>query len=174
MTDSLIFHLVVTGLDMADPRHVKALDWPEADIYPSEQDGQQFLTVRSAIPVSDAVDFVLATIAHLSVAAEDLSVEGLDQDLVGTTDIANRIGVNRETVRLWSTAGRGGGNFPPALGVVNAGRKIWDWASVNEWLRAHTTHGADEIGLSRAEHAQVDAMLRCRALPAMSADAAVG
>lgn len=165
---SLVFHLRVQGLVLSDPELLDRLDWAEADIYPSDIDGLSLLTVRSVTPVPDAVDFVLDAVSHLASVAPGVTVEGIDQDLVGATDIATRVGVSREMARLWTTGGRGPGGFPSPLGVVNGGRRVWDWASVNDWLLTGTDHGQPESGLTRSEYARVEALLRCRAMPTLS------
>jgi hypothetical protein len=63
----------------------------------------------------------------------------VDEGLVGVADIARRVDVSRELVRLWSTGGRGPGGFPASRGQISAAgpkgaTKIWAWADVNRWL----------------------------------------
>lgn len=55
-------------------------------------------------------------------------------NMVTLRDIAARAGVDRETVRLWSTGQRGPGDFPlPAL-ITTGGEKVWDWEQVVPWI----------------------------------------
>jgi hypothetical protein len=59
----------------------------------------------------------------------------LDPDLVGVSDIADRIGRSRQNVQQWVTSERHAQQpFPPPEG--SAGRSpVWRWAEVNEWLK---------------------------------------
>ena len=58
----------------------------------------------------------------------------VDQDLVSVSDIAQRVGRTRESVRLLVDAKRGPGRFPPPIGVVGDGTRVWPWAVVLEWF----------------------------------------
>jgi hypothetical protein len=55
-----------------------------------------------------------------------------EQIPVGATDIAERTGIDRDTVEVWS---RRYADFPPPRWTV-AGRKAWAWADVVAWLRS--------------------------------------
>jgi hypothetical protein len=57
----------------------------------------------------------------------------VDQDLVSVSDIARRLRRSRESVRLLVDAKRGPGGFPPPVGVVGDGIKVWPWSVVLEW-----------------------------------------
>ena len=58
----------------------------------------------------------------------------VDQDLVSVSDIAQRVDRTRESVRLLVEAKRGPGRFPPPIGVVGDGTRVWPWAVVLEWF----------------------------------------
>jgi hypothetical protein len=49
------------------------------------------------------------------------------------SDIAQRIGRTRESVRLLVDGKRGPGRFPPPIGVVGDGIRVWPWSVVLEW-----------------------------------------
>jgi hypothetical protein len=57
----------------------------------------------------------------------------VDQDLVSVSDIAQRLGRSRESVRLLVDGKRGPGRFPPAVGTVGNGIRVWPWSVVWEW-----------------------------------------
>lgn len=78
----------------------------------------------------------------------DFEVTGLDFDLVNTTEIADRIGRTRQTVRQYVDGVRGPGQFPAPLGAPG-GVRVWDWGSVNEWLRAFDESGDPEYHPTR-------------------------
>lgn len=63
-------------------------------------------------------------------AAVPLRVE---QELVSVSDVAQRIARTREYVRLLVDAKRGPGHFPPRVGVVGDGIRVWPWSVVLEW-----------------------------------------
>lgn len=88
-------------------------------------------------------------------------MRGVDLDLVNASDIAERMGVSRQYVAQLVSA-PGSVAFPHPLGV--AGRtRIWDWGSVNEWLRAAGRDQADpQIHLTYADACQLEAWLRTR------------
>ena len=59
----------------------------------------------------------------------------VQQDLVNAVEIAERVGVNRETVRLWRE-GKRKADFP--LHYCNVGVSlIWNWPDVLDWLRSN-------------------------------------
>jgi hypothetical protein len=57
----------------------------------------------------------------------------VDQDLVSVSDIAQRLGRTRESVRLLVDGKRGSGRFPPATEIVGDGIRVWPWSVVLEW-----------------------------------------
>ncbi|MCM2392520.1 hypothetical protein [Streptomyces albipurpureus] len=87
----------------------------------------------------------------------NVMVTRIDRDLVDAAEIARRIDRSRESVRqLVQGERRKGQPFPTPIGSPN-GKKIWEWAAVNEWLRHNVPEVADlEFGLSRDEMVIVD------------------
>lgn len=53
------------------------------------------------------------------------------EDLVGMMEIADRLGVQRQTVRLW----RHRGVFPEPLAVVSR-TPLWRWRDVDKWAKS--------------------------------------
>lgn len=79
---------------------------------------------------------ILSAIKSVEGASVGLTVERVDTDdaEVSTGQIAERLGVSRETVRLWATGKSGPTGFPPP--VANVGRTpVYRWADVAAWLR---------------------------------------
>jgi len=64
----------------------------------------------------------------------------LDEDLVGISDIASRVGVSREAVRNWANGTRQA-NFPLPRGVIGDSHRVWAWADVNKWLLQNLAFG---------------------------------
>ena len=66
-------------------------------------------------------------------------------DWLTLQDIAKRVGISREVVRLWSVGACGPGGFPPPLNPKRD-TSFYSWAEVSGWIRDHTRHdpGPDE------------------------------
>jgi hypothetical protein len=54
--------------------------------------------------------------------------------MVNLQGIADRVGVSREAVRLWSTGKRGPGGFPKPVMITAGGEQIWDWGQAAHWI----------------------------------------
>lgn len=67
----------------------------------------------------------------------------VDFDLVNTTDIGIRSGRTRQAIRQYIEGIRGPGNFPAPVGEPG-GVRVWDWGTVNEWLRTLDNSGDPE------------------------------
>ncbi len=86
----------------------------------------------------------------------------LDQDLVSITDIADRIGVNRETVRVWASGtAKRKGRFPKPRGCVSGNIKVWGWTDIAEWLDANLalTENDDAVHLRPKDESIANAQL---------------
>jgi hypothetical protein len=57
-------------------------------------------------------------------------------DLVTASEIAERLGRTRESVRLLASGRRGGGTFPPPASHLRARGRLWRWADVLAWAGA--------------------------------------
>ena len=54
-------------------------------------------------------------------------------DLVTASEIADRLGRSRESVRLWISGERGKGTFPQPLTHFRDRNRLWRWVDVAEW-----------------------------------------
>ena len=76
------------------------------------------------------------------------------ENIVSLLDIAERAGVSREAVRLWSIGQRGPGAFPEAVvAAPRTGAKGWDWRQVAAWLENY--RHADRIDMDEAHDFRV-------------------
>lgn len=163
--------LQLTGLDIESSETIARIEEARlTDLEWVQTDGRMLVMLQldTNDPVSDICD-VVRRIEH---GIPGVTFFGIDLDLVGVSDIALRIGVHRETVRLWSVGARGPGDFPPPIGTVSGalregGRRtgrgnmrIWDWGSVNEWLRQTYSLGDGYQHLTASQIAELDASLR--------------
>lgn len=118
-----------TTLDLIG-KHFDDLTW-------RSEAGQIIATVHSTStdPVADAVEVASAITATLPGAR----ITGVDPQLVALGDIADRLDITSEAVRLWAAGKRHADTpFPTPAGRVSAGRtvmKIWSWPNVLTWLR---------------------------------------
>lgn len=64
-------------------------------------------------------------------------------DWVTLADIAQRVGVCRELVRLWSVGKQGPGGFPPPLNP-SAKTHFYSWIEASAWVRRHTRYDAGD------------------------------
>jgi hypothetical protein len=106
----------------------------------------------------DSYEAASRLLSRLTAALPGLKVVHLDPELVGISDIAQRIGHSRQNVLQWVNGERNGSRpFPAPEGC--AGRSlVWRWADVNEWLRPLGV--SDEaVRPSREEAARIDVML---------------
>ncbi|MEU4555744.1 hypothetical protein [Micromonospora violae] len=151
--------LRVTGVDLDNDATLGALFEVLDDLTWMEIDGRTLAVLHTdGDPVASAV---LAA-RQITAGLPGAKVEEVDQDLVGISDIAKRIGVTREAVRLWVDGRRGPGGFPPPVGSAGGGERgsvrFWRWASVSDWLRKYNLHD-EEDALSAVQVAEVNAAL---------------
>lgn len=131
--------LNVSNVDLSDDptiqllaKHLDHLGWESIS-------GQVTATLyaRSADVVGEAVGVADAIERHLPHA----SVVRVDEQLVAVSDIAARLGMTREGVRLWVQGKRRKADvpFPFPRGQVSHGNtvmKIWAWPDVLFWMRS--------------------------------------
>lgn len=58
-------------------------------------------------------------------------------DLVTMSEIAQRLGRSRESVRLLIAGERGPGGFPPPVSHLKARTRLWRWSEVAAWAQRH-------------------------------------
>lgn len=65
-----------------------------------------------------------------------VEVEG-DDSFVTASDIAKRVGLSREAIRLLANGSRGERNFPDPVAALGGRQKIWRWLDVAAWFQQH-------------------------------------
>jgi DNA-binding transcriptional regulator YiaG len=103
------------------------------------------------------VEAVVSAIRDIE-KVDGLVVEAADADeLVTAAEIAERIKVTRETVRLWITGERRPDQqFPSPLHRLRSRNKLWLWADVVGWSNEHlgtaldAGHGAEVAAINGA------------------------
>jgi predicted DNA-binding transcriptional regulator AlpA len=125
-----VFSIVVEGLDLdSDPQNAY-LESLEFDVLASRTAGVTYLEVE----VECARPSLALDTAKKALEVAGIKVLRVDLDLVTITEIAERLDVNRETVRLWSS-GQRRDDFPLPYSTVGKS-SVWAWADVFAWLCA--------------------------------------
>jgi hypothetical protein len=109
--------------------------------------------------------------AVLSAIADVESVEGfrvvrvVDIDLLAMSEIAERTGRTRESVRLLANGSRGPGGFPPPINR-NEDRRyhLWRWAEVAAWFDRHEIDGVEALAGTEGALTVINAALDLRLL----------
>lgn len=126
------FHFVVDGISVDDDRAVGIVH-DTFDGLLTRHRGRHFLDVTES--GANAIDAAHRIVVRLRKSLPGLRLLRTDPDLVGVSDIAERVGRSRQNVQQWVNGERRQGRlpFPEPEGV--AGRSpVWRWGDVNAWL----------------------------------------
>lgn len=127
------FLLVIDGISIDDDDAVITLA-DEFDALLSLSHGVHRLAVTAN--GLNSIDALGGLLVELAQRLPTLRVVRLDPDLVGVSDIADRVNRSRQNVQQWVDGDRHGQDkrFPTPEGTV--GRSLaWRWSDVHEWLR---------------------------------------
>ncbi|HBB55089.1 MAG TPA: hypothetical protein DCZ49_02760 [Hyphomonadaceae bacterium] len=95
---------------------------------------------REALSFGEAVASAVEDIRKTSA-----KVERVEPDyLVSLSDIAERSGLTRQAISLYTKAERGSG-FPNPVARVTSNSPLWDWLEVTEWLHAQSKIDRDAV-----------------------------
>jgi predicted DNA-binding transcriptional regulator AlpA len=120
------------------------------------------VTLVCPMAAPDDEGAVLGLIEQVRRIDPDLGVCRVEQDLVSIPDVAERSGRSRESVRLLVDGKRGPGTFPPPVGIVGNGIRVWPWSVVLAWFRDELGEDLGELGVRPETAAYVDAVLSGR------------
>lgn len=124
------FSVQVTGLDIKNKSQLKQLKNDAITIVPFASNGLILLSVE--ITAESPESAFSAFKSFLSEYASDIKIKRVDLDLVSLSQIAERLDVTREAVRLWAIGERRKG-FPEPF--TSAGQSLlWAWSEVFDWL----------------------------------------
>lgn len=148
--------VVVDNLELTD-YVLDALFTGIEDAVPSSING--VVKITAPVPADDDHAAALRLLDLIHAALPQAIPVRLDQDLVSITDIAERSGRTRESIRLFVEAKRGPGHFPPPIGIVGNAIRVWPWNSVLDWFREALGEEPDERGVSPDTAAAIDTYL---------------
>lgn len=113
-----------------DQLELIAAEAPNAHI--NAVDGKvRIVAFMAAHSATEAVEELVDAVHRADETATPIRAE---LELVAIPDIAAKVGLNREAVRLWTTGKRGPGGFPAPLDVVGDRMKVWAASDVHDWL----------------------------------------
>ncbi|MGH8908286.1 MAG: helix-turn-helix transcriptional regulator [Egibacteraceae bacterium] len=152
------FALVVAGLDIGSVDPLAALAGAGCDdAFPGEIDGVVQVTFWRESETAEAA--LWSAVRDIEGAVPGAHVTRLDPDLVSTSDIAQRVGRSRESVRLLVEGKRGPGGFPRPVGWVGGGIRVWPWAEAHEWFRSHLGESDEESHIDQVAAAVFNGVL---------------
>jgi len=131
------FTVHVTGLDLEDESQFAKWDDEAITLIPYTSEGLAMLAVemKAQSPESAFSEFR----SFLAERSPEVKIKRVDLDLVSLSQIAERLDVSREAVRLWASGQRRQG-FPVAF--TSAGQSLlWAWSEVYNWLSPEETEG---------------------------------
>jgi len=147
--------LHVVGVDLMDECTLSVIGERLSDLEWASSDGRVLATLHTdKQDPTDVAAVTVQAVRRILHALPRATLVEIDQDLVSTSDIAHRVGVSREAVRLWVDGRRGPGDFPPPAGSPGSS-KVWRWARVAEWLARNYKIDFGDSFLSDKEIAQV-------------------
>jgi hypothetical protein len=151
--------LRVAGVDLEDDEILVRIDGKLDDLAWAQLDGRTLAVLHT--DHHDPVAAVVNTAHRIRHFLPEATVE-VDLELVNIPDVAARLGVNREAVRLWADGQRGPGHFPAPIGSVGGGARsvrIWRWSDVWTWLSGHYALGEDDVPMDSVQQVEANAAL---------------
>jgi hypothetical protein len=125
------------------------------NVHYADFDRQAPMLVEAVAEAIDAIE-----------SAGDLRVVRIEpDDLVTASEITERMGRTRESVRLLIAGKRGAGDFPPPVSHLRSRHRLWCWSDVATWA------GVDPIMATQARiiaalNAALELRSKSAALPA--------
>ena len=131
------FTVHVTGMDLEDESQYGKWDDETITLIPYTSEGLAMLAVEmnAKSPESAFCEFK----SFLNERSPEIIIKRVDLDLVSLSQIAERLDITREAVRLWASGQRRKG-FP--VPFTSAGQSLlWAWSEVYDWLTPEETEG---------------------------------
>ncbi len=131
------FSLVLQGAGELTPEIADALYEAGCDdALVGSRDGVLFAQFDREAPSS--AEAIISAIRQIESAGVGLTVARVEPDeLVSAAEIADRIGLSRETIRLYAMGRRGPGAFPPPVARLRSRSPLYRWTDVAPWLARH-------------------------------------
>ncbi len=152
------FSLILQGASDLTPEIADALYEAGCDdALVGSRDGVLFAQFDREAPSS--AEAIISAIRQIESAGMGLTVVRVEPDeLVCAAEIAERVGLNRETIRLYAIGRRGPGTFPPPVARLRGRSPLYRWTDVAPWL-AHHGGTAAACAIAELETATLIGML---------------
>ncbi|MGW2131100.1 helix-turn-helix transcriptional regulator [Streptomyces coelicoflavus] len=137
------FNFVVDGIGIDDDKVVEIVHDTFDGVLTCHR-GRHFLDVSES--GVNAIDAAHRIVVRLRSSLPDLRLVRVDPDLVGVSDIAERVERSRQNVQQWVSGERRQDKrpFPDPEGI--AGRSpVWRWGDVNAWLAQFDEGEGDDV-----------------------------
>lgn len=118
---------------------------------------------REASSLAEAIRSSLAAVESVA-GLRVLRIE--PDDLVTASEIAERLGRTRESVRLLIAGARGGGGFPAPVSHVRTRNRLWRWSEVATWAGVADASAREEAWIVAALNAALELRLTASKIPA--------
>jgi hypothetical protein len=120
--------------------------------------------IAFSIEANSLLDAVVSAIQQVESLGIGAKVQRLEPDeLVGLSDIGRRIGVTRESVRLYANGERGPGGFPHPVATPSKNARVWKWLDVLKWYTDNRLSNVDkEMTKDAATIATINSALELR------------
>jgi hypothetical protein len=129
MPDVYTFILVISGESEPTSTETVAALCPDATF--GRTGGAHFAEFRRR---SSSFRHAVSTAIRTIESADGLRVRRLEpDDLVSASEIAERLGRSRESVRLLAAGQRGDGRFPSPVSHLHTRQRLWRWTDVAAW-----------------------------------------
>lgn len=128
------FSLLIHGIDVLSDDDFDALYAAGCnDALFGVRQGMQFAEfARREDTLAAAVGSAISQVESAVPGARVMRVE--PDDLVTLTEIAQRVGRTKESVRLLSEGRRGPGGFPTPIAWIAARQRVWQWSDIATWF----------------------------------------
>lgn len=149
----VLIELLYEQVDSQDMATCEAL--AGAGVLTVDRVDENVTRVSASVEAVNAVQAAVNLLADIAERLPSARPVMVDRGLVNTTDVADRLGVSRETVRKWVLAQRRHGRFPQPVGWPGD-QKVWEWGTVNAWLELNLGLGDGLSYPSHYEFADID------------------
>jgi len=131
------FSLILQGASELTPEIADALYEAGCDdALVGTRDGVLFAEFDREAPSS--AEAIISAVRQIESAGVGLIVVRVEPDeLVSAAEIADRVGLSRETIRLYAMGRRGPGTFPPPVARLRNRSPFYRWTDVAPWLAHH-------------------------------------
>jgi len=115
---------------------------------------------------AESLVLAIGSAIHDVESIADIRVTHVEPDaLVTASEIAERLGRSRESVRLLISGERGAGDFPSPISHLRSRNRLWRWSDVAAWAQLEDVDALESAKLIAAVNAALELRSSTRLLP---------